>query len=417
MLAKRGRSGFVLLLTLLVLGALFFYGLALVRLQVADKRFAQRRENALVAEQAARAGLDEALLQLTREVSWKAGLPETRLPHSGATYTVTFDRAQTAVPFSTNNSASTTEVTGWGGRRVPAGFIHLVSRGSFGGSTALDEGMVQTSSSAFRAALIGADKISLSGSILIDAWNSNLGPYAQSVMPSGADLLTNSAAPRAVEMSNVTVQGLITVGPGGSQDSTLYVTGKPVYQGFKVATSVQELAVTPPPVIGPSQGAITVGSGATRVLTPGTYSSFSASKGILELTPGDYVVTGSVTLGSGGYLQVPKGPVRLFLLGSASVSSGGGFMNPTLKPANMLIFGGSSPQVLDLQGLSGSMLNFGINAPQAILRFGGGNEFYGSFVAREVYVNGNARFHFDTALRYTPNTPAAPAAPVLKVRW
>lgn len=416
MLFDRNRSGFVLILTLLVLAAVFFFAFALVRLQVAEKTLAQTREHSLIAEQAAKAGIDDGLLALSEDASWADGFPAIRLPRSGATYTVTFNKSQSAIPYSTNNSDSSSETSGWNGRTVPAGHVHLVSQGSFQASQVLEEAMVQTQSSPFVSALVGADKIVLSGKILIDAWNSAKGTYAQTVKQSGADLVTNSAEARAVEISNVTLYGNIIVGPGGSQDTTLRVSGNPTYLGFKVASKIQELSVETPPDLGPSRGVVAPTSG-TQVLSPGTYSAFSPGSATIQLTPGDYVVTGDITMGNKASILVSQGPVRLFVLGNVSITSGGSLRNSTLKPPNFVLYGGANPTTWDFQSLSGADLHFGINAPSTILNFRGGNEYYGSFIAKEVYVNGNARFHYDVSTGSSDTDPGGSPALILKARW
>lgn len=417
MLLDRTRAGFALILTLLILAALFFFAFALARLHVADKTLAQRREHALVAEQAAKAGIEDAWLRLSQEGTWNAGFNAVRLPRSGGTYAMTFNRAQGSLPFSTNNHEGSSPTTGWNGRIVPAGHVHLVSQGSFQGSQVLEEAMLQTRTRPFVAALVGADKIVLSGNILIDAWNSAKGTYAQTVRQSGADLLTNSSAPQAIEMSNVTLYGNIIVGPGGSQATSLRISGNPTFLGFKVASKVRELPVEPPPNLGANRGVVAPSSG-TQVLTPGTYSAFTPGRATIQLTPGDYVVTGNITMGSGASILVPQGPVRLFVLGNVSISSGGSLRNSTLKPPNFVLYGGASPTTWNLQGLSGTDLHFGIDAPRTVLNFSGGNEYFGSFIAKEVYVNGNSRFHYDVSTGSSQQpSGGGSGAPVLKARW
>ncbi|MGI5845088.1 MAG: DUF7305 domain-containing protein [Candidatus Xenobium sp.] len=416
MLQDQSRAGFALIMTLLILAALFFFAFALVRLQVADKTLAQTRQHSLIAEQAAKAGIDEALLRLSEDDSWQAGLKEVRLPHSGASYTVTFDHTQSASPFSTHNGGSSSETAGWNGRMVPAGFVHLVSQGSFQGSRVLEEAMVQTTSSPFASALVGANKIVLSGKVLIDAWDSSKGTYAQTIKQSGADLITNSAEARAVEISNVTLHGNIIVGPGGSQDTTLRVSGNPTYLGFKVASKIRELPVETPPDLGPNRGVVAPTSG-TQVLTPGTYSAFSPRRATIQLTPGDYVVTGDIIMGNKASILVPQGPVRLFVLGNVSITSGGSLRNSTLKPSNFILYGGANPTTWEFQSLSGSDLYFGINAPNTILDFRGGNEYYGSFIGKEVIVNGNARFHYDVSTGSSDTASSGSSKLILKARW
>jgi len=155
------------------------------------------------------------------------------------------------------------------------------------------------------------------------------------------------------------------------------------------------------------------------VLSPGTYAAFSPRKATIQLTPGDYVVTGGITMGNGASILVPQGPVRLFVLGNVSISSGGSLRNTTLKPPNFVLYGGENPTTWNFQSLSGTDLHFGIDAPRTVLNFSGGNEYFGSFIAREVYVNGNSRFHYDlsTGNSQQPSGGGSGGAPVLKARW
>jgi hypothetical protein len=134
MLPRDRKKGYLLGLTLISITALFFFTVVYVDYLRAHQSNTQRAERALVAEAAAEAGLKEAFYQLKRNKNWAAGFDHAALPHNGATYTMTFNRAQSQLPWSTINTASPNPATGWGGRQVPAGAVHLVCVGEYGGA-------------------------------------------------------------------------------------------------------------------------------------------------------------------------------------------------------------------------------------------------------------------------------------------
>jgi len=136
------RKGALLILAMLLLGALFFFAIVLVRLYVAEKQLTLKAEQAMIADEAAQAGINDALHELRQNQAWSAGFNAVQLPQSGASYTVTFNTAQTAIPWSINNGTGTSAAAGWEGREVPPGAIHLVSIGTFRNSSSLRQAIV-----------------------------------------------------------------------------------------------------------------------------------------------------------------------------------------------------------------------------------------------------------------------------------
>jgi Tfp pilus assembly protein PilX len=145
-----GEKGALLIMALLVIGALFFFALMYVRLFATEKQLSQKAEQTLVADEAAQAGINDALLELKKNPAWNAGFSDVGLPRSGALYTVTFNNTQTALPWSTNNGAGSAALTGWNGRTVPPNAVHLVSTGTLGKGKSTRQAIVVLASALFQ---------------------------------------------------------------------------------------------------------------------------------------------------------------------------------------------------------------------------------------------------------------------------
>jgi len=159
--------GFIMVLCILSMGAIFFFSLMYVRLYTADKSISLKAELSLVADEAAQAGIEDALDQTRQNQAWNAGFNAVGLPHSQGSYTVTFNKTQNTIPWSTNNISGSTAVTGWNGRTVPANALHIVSTGTVRNEKVVRQIIVQMSSTLFQD-----DFESVSGD-----WNQVMGPY------------------------------------------------------------------------------------------------------------------------------------------------------------------------------------------------------------------------------------------------
>lgn len=162
----KGR-GFILIIGLLAMGAIFFFSMTYIRLYTADKGLSLKAELSLVADEAAQAGIEDALDQVRQSQVWNTGFNAVSLPRSGGTYTVTFNKAQNTVPWSTNNSSGSEAVAGWGGRTVPPNTLHIVSTGAARNEKVTRQVIVRVSS-----ALFNDPFDSVTG-----YWNQVMGPY------------------------------------------------------------------------------------------------------------------------------------------------------------------------------------------------------------------------------------------------
>lgn len=393
---RRQPRGYLLIMTLLVSAALIFLASVLIQHTRAEGSMSVRSEHDLVAEEAARAGISAALNELTQNASWAAGFAGESLAHSGATYKMTFTSG--ATPYSTNNGAGAAAATGYGGRSVPAGMVHLVAVGSYGRSEAVQEALVTAASGPFTHALFGAQELDMSAKVEVDSYNSSVAPYDPDNPGTNGDVGVNVGTDDAIRMSNVDIQGTVSVAPGGSEATSIQATGRPEYDGFEVMSAPLAMADTSPPT-GTSAGDVSLSGSDTLDLAPGTIGNLTlGSHATVKLSPGDYVVTGDLDMGSGASLQATSGVVNLYVLGDMTLRGQGEFDNQTGSPANFRIYGGTQEQTWDLRGLSQTQMSFVLYAPQASVEFGGGIEIYGSFVAGTVAFDGNAKVHYDEAL-------------------
>jgi len=109
-----------------------------------------------------------------------------------------------------------------------------------------------------------------------------------------------------------------------------------------------------------------------------------------------------VTLSGGSTLQVHEA-VRIYLdiknSGDKSDFSGGssgGVINTTGKAENLQIFSISSSQGIMLSG--GSQAYMAVYAPDSLITFSGGKDFYGAVVGNTITDSGGTKVHYDVHL-------------------
>jgi hypothetical protein len=136
--ARPLNRGYLLLLTIGLVGLLFALGLAVVQFATHHQQWVRKAESEALAREAARGGLHTALARVAADPSWREGLDEIAV--GAGTASLTFSGSN-GVPASTANSG-TSALQGDGGRTVPAGALHLICRGRSGASTAWEEAIV-----------------------------------------------------------------------------------------------------------------------------------------------------------------------------------------------------------------------------------------------------------------------------------
>ena len=128
------NKAYILIITVIILGLILLFSIFLVSHYIKEKNIAQIGVNQLIAEQAAISGIEQSLYQVQSAPAWTTGYANSTLTKSNATYNVTFNSAS-GQPYSTNNYNGASSVTGYNSRIIPAGAIHIVSKGTFSGSS------------------------------------------------------------------------------------------------------------------------------------------------------------------------------------------------------------------------------------------------------------------------------------------
>jgi hypothetical protein len=390
------QKGFILALTLLVMAAIFFFGLLYLSFYRTEKSLALKAETDLIALEAASAGIQDAIYQLKRNPRWNAGFSAVYLTRSRAAYTMSFNSGQTAIPYSTNNSQGMSAVTGYRGRVVPAGLIHLVSVGVSGKSKKVEEALVMAAAgSPFAGAAFVNSRIYLHGDVVVDSFNSAQGTYSQTHQNSGGNIGTNTATHGIVELDgHVHVYGNIAVGTGGGA-SSISVGSSSTYISSSVNAPQTYPFQTQP--TGTNLGNIKYDHHALVTLAPGVYSSLSLSNGsTVQLQPGNYVFTGDINISGNSQLLVPSNGQSILYTNGDFHIGGDSISNTTQRPQNLVVFGG--PGTTDVQISGNGSAYMALYAPAAKIEIQGNASVYGALIADSLDMQGDAGIHFDQSL-------------------
>ena len=345
---------------------------------------------------AAEAGLADAIVALRADATFSGFTPASRtLPgNRDASYLVEV----------TNNSGGATSIMAADGTTVPVGGVYFRSTGRTrrGLSRVVTALAMRGGTSLFKYALFGDKSVSITGHSSVDAWNSSLGAYGPSTLVAkGGDVGTNAITAGSLSLKgNTTVDGDLFIGPGGNLSTVISGASSATGSAY-VNASAAPLPIPSPPAAGSSTySKVTVGTGQSQTLTPGTYGDLTV-KGTLTLQTGTYVFaagsgsTGSVLIQGSLALAPGAGPVRIFFTGSWD-SSGGAVVNPTGTAANLLVVG--TPAVTSVSLTGGAQAIYGFYAPTATIKISGNSDIWGSLVGSALTISGNTRIHFDTGL-------------------
>lgn len=208
--ARLRPQGSLLIMTLMVSTSLIFLMLWLLTAYSTEQHVSASLENDVVAEAAANAGIDQAMYQLQSNGAWTIGFNGDVLPQSQATYTVAFGNAPLAYR-STNNASGASVVTGYNGRQVSPGFVHVVSVGRYNTSVRVEEALLTVISPIFQSAAFATGNLQFNGNINVDSWNSSQGTYSATVNANGGGVGTNAISAGSVNLNGNVNAGLITV--------------------------------------------------------------------------------------------------------------------------------------------------------------------------------------------------------------
>ncbi|MFP4498419.1 MAG: hypothetical protein ACLFQV_09440 [Vulcanimicrobiota bacterium] len=409
------RKGYILMIALLSIGLMFFMGLVMLDHHKSENRLSRRIVEDNVAQAAAEAGINRAIYEIKQDSSWETGIDGAGLSHSGASYTVTFNNAG-SIPYSTNNMMGAGDVTGYGNRVVPRGYIHLVSVGEYEGNTKIEEALISTSGGAlFDAAVFVSNTMEMNGNVIVDSFDSSAGDYNSTHSNSDGNIRTNSDGNNIVNLKGrVQVYGDVGVGPDGTEENTLKVTGRSSYQSFSTS-SPQEFPFQEAPIT-PSLGSITLSNAQNVTISPGTYDSLSLSgRSRIILQPGDYVFLDGIHFSGQATVKLEEGTERtnVYTLGDIHIT-GSANINEDGKSTRLIIYGGPDTDSVHLGGLGTG--TFGLYTPAADVHLGGNAQIYGAIVGNSLKINGNnASIHFDRSM--TNDGPTGGGNWVINCQW
>jgi len=353
------QRGSVLILSVSVTTFLALIGASFLIEGLSEMNLSTREGYQSVAFQMAEAGLDQSLRNLRTATN-----DDDVLTGSLANATFSIDSPPTSI------AANVYQVTTHGLSQQEQRTIEAVIQ--------------QTPQSVFQYALFGDQNVSIGGNAITDSFNSSQGLYDDQTPGQEGDVGTNATTAGGVDVdgTSLVVNGQIVVGPEVSDPASVvtgnvsddFIMGDPKY--------VSQTMDNPMTSVSPS-------AGCESTLPPNVGGVRTFSNAVYEYCLDSLTVNGNETV-------TADGPVRIYLSG-ALTSVGNTTIGVESDPTAMvfLMMGGSEAT---LEGsLTGSTQFYGaIYGPNAKITIAGNaTEVYGSVVAKEVVVSGNAQIHYD----------------------
>ncbi len=252
----------------------------------------------------------------------------------------------------------------------------------------------------FDMAIFGRQSVSLSGTVLVDSYDSTPpGTYASTHVSAGGSIGSNGcSSPTAVSVSGtVDIYGNVNIGEGCPVSSGYSQSGSPTVTGTKTAqTTNRVLTSVTVPSVGTNQGNKSINSHGTLNLAANqTYGSIDASGGShVVLNAGTYVVD-SISLSGNSDVQVASTPVLVYVKTSMDLS-GGVVSNPSLRAPNLVFMVASTATSVKVAG--GTESAFAVYAPNTNIQVVGNAAIYGALVGKQVSNSGTPTIHYDKAL-------------------
>ncbi len=261
----------------------------------------------------------------------------------------------------------------------------------------------------FTKALFGDLDLGATGTVFTDSYDSDLDTYASQAV--NVDPTTGRTFAKANgglgSNANITLNGTVTIlgdatpGPGGS----VFVNGGSAYISGSTAPAV---TTSPMPPIefnpsGTSSGDFSTSGATTFTAGEYHYTDFDAKAKAAITFVGDVIlyIDGDMSMaGQAEMIVAPGASVTIYHQGDNISLTGGGVVNQSQLPANFKVF--STGTQVKFGG--GSSFYGAIYAPNGTIDPGGTTSIHGSFVAREIMINGTADFHYDESLGRAPDS-------------
>lgn len=370
-----GERGFVLLVVYIVVMFISIFSVAFfVRHQVAIQA-TERYQNRVLAFNAAEAGIDYALRELSTDATQRTATETT-------TYTSpTHSLGQHAFYYVISPVPDRTDL-----RRIDskgcAPDCTSTSRAEQTSSIAVYSRITTGTppASLFTYGIYAKTSIAMSGNANFDSYNSNYGAYGGSNKNSTGQVAVNSTLPGKLGLSgNAKINGSVLVGYEGT--STVVATsGNAKITGTRsnLAQDWTDPTATTVPT-GATAITLNLSGNSTLTLAAGTYSAPSIA------------ISGNAKI-------VTSGVVKIYVSGAISIS-GNGILVTNNHPANLLLYSTGSSGV-SISG-NGSFYG-GIYAPNSAVSASGNGDVFGAIIANTYAQSGNGATHFDLAMKDVP---------------
>ena len=394
-MATKNKKGIILIACYLVITMLVILGSGLLTRSLSEHRIAEREKTSIQALWLAEAGVQFALSELNfgggAWLGWNT---------SGDPYTITILSSDANGLSTGDMTISVADPTGNSPIIDATGFAPGMTGASVS-SKAVRVELERGLSSIFTSALYAEGEIDITGSAVIDSYNSDDGAYGGWNLGTDGDVGSNGTSSKIINLTgSVIIRGDISTGPDGTikKSGSIVVTGDETHDNNVTLPSVS----VPSDLTGlSSSGSLDLSSSDTQTLIPGDYKFSEIDlSGSSELTlegPIRIYITGeNDSIKSTGSSSITtSGQVEIYIDGDAKVA-GSGIVNQGGTPSDLYIYGTESCEDIDWSGSA----NFygGIYAPSAEVDLSGSTVIFGAVVGNTIDVNGSAALHYDEAL-------------------
>ncbi|MEE9137828.1 MAG: PilX N-terminal domain-containing pilus assembly protein [candidate division NC10 bacterium] len=265
----------------------------------------------------------------------------------------------------------------------------VVSMGYVPNSAVLNSAMAQVQvdvqrGSPFKFAMLGIDFVNLDDRVVVDSYDSAQGDYDPLTAGAKGDIKSNGDI--NLDTNNI-VKGSVQAGGDVTLGFDTNITG-PITDGVSPTTFIAVNTSYQP-----------TNSNDTGISPPGAYDSGTRNLFVantVTLDPGTYYFN-RIDLNAGATLEI-SGPVIIYMTGPMH-AVGGGMINTSKNPANLLIFSSASGfNAIELDAGTGEFYG-AVYLLDGEFDIDDSNwKFYGSIIAKEVDIDDDVEVHYDVAL-------------------
>ncbi|MDB6065919.1 MAG: hypothetical protein JWR26_2127 [Pedosphaera sp.] len=415
-LGKKSNSGSVLVTTLLVTSAIVIVLGSCLLLLASRNRITVRSQSWNCALPLLEAGIEEAFSHLHDDSSSSLTNNSWTLRTIGGQSVYTKQRSFTDGSYFYvtiyNATSNNPIIYSQGFVPAPLSTNQYISR------------MVQvmtTNPATFTKAIAAKGIVNLSGSAVVDSFNSSdpshstNGMYAASLHSANGGVVTDSTATPAINVGTADIYGRTDTGAGGTVTTSGSGSVGDVgwVSGIEPGWASSDMNVTYPDQtapagyagwVAPASGSYTYGgtNGYKYMLGSGNYTqsgafTLSATDKTIVTGNATLVVTGDINIGGNSFIYLaPGASLKLYAMGATTIITGGGLANGTGLAANFSYIGLPSNTSVTYTG--NSALIGTVNAPEAAFTLSGTAGMCGAAIVLNFTGSGNASIHYDEAL-------------------